>query len=212
MLARIRRNQLSVFVLGFLSGVFGLSLYQSLVLNGGNSPEWGSSWWQNFSTEIMGAILTFILFQGVIESRRSREVAEIETRRRQEAEEIERKRLQANAIARLKQAKTREERQPVIGEMQTTNLLRGANLIKANLSGANLIEANLSGAKLIGANLQGARLWGADLHDAILGETNLQGADLEGANLQGAILGFFAYSLEKAHTKKCVRSGTILLQ
>ncbi len=59
-----------------------------------------------------------------------------------------------------------------------SDLLRGADLRKANLSRANLEEVNLSGANLEEANLSEADLRGADLSDA-----ELVGADLRGAKI-----------------------------
>jgi hypothetical protein len=78
-------------------------------------------------------------------------------------------------------------------------ILRGANLVGANLVGADLREADLREAILRGANLGGADLGEADLREADLREAILGGADLgeadlretilRGANLVGADLG-----------------------
>ena len=76
--------------------------------------------------------------------------------------------------------------------------LTGAWLLSTNLSGAWLGDANLSetklwvaglrGAILIKANLSGADLWWADLMEANLRGANLTGANLTGANFTGANL------------------------
>lgn len=85
-------------------------------------------------------------------------------------------------------------------------LLKGANLIEANLNGANLDEANLkgsrlryayltrgrlihadlSGADLVGAHMQQAKLVNANLRQAMLTVADLREAHMDGANLQGA--------------------------
>jgi uncharacterized protein YjbI with pentapeptide repeats len=76
--------------------------------------------------------------------------------------------------------------------------LRGAELIRMDLSGVNLEGADLTGAKLFLSNLSGANLrnahlqktsfGGADLADADLRGADLQGVDLNGAYLMGAKL------------------------
>ena len=67
-------------------------------------------------------------------------------------------------------------------------VMRGANLVGANLGCANLGGADLCGANLGCANLGGADLRYADIRGANLGCANLGGADLCGANLGGADL------------------------
>ncbi len=79
-----------------------------------------------------------------------------------------------------------------------TDVLRGANLRKADgrgtslagidVTGADLREADMSGAYLGGANLSHVRLSGADLGDAYLGCATLHRANLEVANLRAANL------------------------
>ena len=62
-------------------------------------------------------------------------------------------------------------------------VMRGADLMMANLSGAVLSEADL-----VLANLRGADLRHADLRDANLVAARLMGADLAHANICGADL------------------------
>src|SRR5580700_10339241 len=62
-------------------------------------------------------------------------------------------------------------------------VMRGADLMLANLSGAVLCEADL-----VLANLRGADLRHADLRDANLVAARLMGADLAHANICGADL------------------------
>jgi uncharacterized protein YjbI with pentapeptide repeats len=69
-----------------------------------------------------------------------------------------------------------------------TTLLKGADLVWADLQGADLLNANMEKAHLRGANLQDADLMGADLEKANLFMANLQRANLEDANLQEAVV------------------------
>ncbi len=109
--------------------------------------------------------------------------------------------------------------------IQGLDLLKDANLIRANLSDAYLFEANLSGANLSdaylfeanlsGANLSGANLSGANLSGANLSGANLSGANLSGANLLGANLSganFSGANLSKAHLDLANLSEANLLE
>ena len=154
-----------------------LSGILNLLSNAVNTAEWWIGWLQNFSTEMFGAFLTYILLDIVIGGRHERQVAE-ERRHMQ----------QISAVVRLRMASTAETRQIVLQEMRTLHLLRGVNLYGVDLSGANLAVSNLEGAQLGDTNLQQACLSGANLRDCDLQGSNLQGADLRGANLEGAHL------------------------
>ena len=68
-------------------------------------------------------------------------------------------------------------------------VMRGANLVGANLGCANLGGADLCGANLGCANLGGADLRYADIRGANLGDAYLRGANLRYADLGGADLG-----------------------
>ena len=90
-------------------------------------------------------------------------------------------------------AKTPEERQPILEEMSSRQLLNGIRLSSSDLedldlSHADFSKADLSGATLSGANLSGANLAGATLSYATLSYTTLRGANLSGANLRGVNL------------------------
>jgi hypothetical protein len=78
-------------------------------------------------------------------------------------------------------------------ELESRDILSGADLSEADLSGADLSgadlsEADLSRADLSGADLSRANLSGADLSEADLSRADLSGADLSRANLSGADL------------------------
>ena len=66
--------------------------------------------------------------------------------------------------------------------------LRGADIRGANLRGADISGADISGADFRCANLRDADISGADLRGADLRGANLRGADLRGANIRGANL------------------------
>ena len=176
---QIIQNMSSRTVLSILVAItlFSLAFSARSHFEAGNVNwwAWADSAFQNFSTEMMGAIMTFVLFELVIGARQ-----------RRDAVIVERQRLQANALARLKQAKTLEERQPIIDEMKANDLLRGADLVFADLEGANLGSTNLKRANLWNANLTGVYLKRANLEGADLRESNLEGANLGRANLEGS--------------------------
>ena len=65
--------------------------------------------------------------------------------------------------------------------------VRGAYLVRADLSGADLSQADLYRAKLSGAKLSQANLYRANLRNANLSEARLRGADLTDANLSGVV-------------------------
>jgi uncharacterized protein YjbI with pentapeptide repeats len=101
--------------------------------------------------------------------------------------------------------------------------LRGANLIRANLTKTNLTRANLSGTLLTRANLSGAlltraNLTGVDLTEANLTKANLSGAFLSrallsGANLTGADLHWaelIKANLTRAELNSAILSGANL--
>ena len=66
--------------------------------------------------------------------------------------------------------------------------LRGADLTEASLAGAHLERAILSNARLTDADLRGARLDNAVLANANLAGANLEDASVDGANLAWAEL------------------------
>ncbi len=66
--------------------------------------------------------------------------------------------------------------------------LRGADLTEASLAGAHLERAILSNARLTDADLRGARLDNAVLANANLAGANLEDASVDGANLAWADL------------------------
>ncbi len=193
MLATLRERWLDWLVVIVLLGLFGFAVRGSTAAYAGDffPTDW-QPWWdgflQNSGTEMLGAFLTFILLEVIRGSRERQAQEEAEERRTKATQELVRGFVQAQETARLRAAKTPEERQPILNSMRATELLQGAALFWANLQGADLSMAKLQGAWLHGANLQGADLFGANLQGADLQGVNLEEAVLFGANLEGAIL------------------------
>jgi hypothetical protein len=182
-------------VLGVLMGVALLtsagSLVVNLLMNQGTNPVWWEGWLRNFSAEIFGAFLTFLLIEVLAGGRRARDAEQ------REAEE------QKQRLIRQMGSKDKGVALQAVEELRgqnwlTDGSLHGAFLHGANLEGVDLRVADMQGvvlavanpqeALLSGANLQGADLGQANLQGAVLTLASLQGGDLGGANLQGAYL------------------------
>ncbi len=181
-IAKISNRTVLLLLLAFaLIASFG-SLAINFITVEGDFLPWAESWLQNFSTEMFGAFLTFILVEMIIGGRQKRE--------EREASRIE---LQADAMVQLKAAQSIRERQTLIDRMKTTGLLQGAdlsglNLQKIRFEGANLEGAKLNGAVLTGARLDSVNLRGAQVQDAYLIAVTMRYAHCEGADFQRARL------------------------
>jgi uncharacterized protein YjbI with pentapeptide repeats len=174
------REVLGILLFLFVGGSLW-SLAINLTSNHANFADWGESWLQNFSTEMFGAFLTFILLELVVGSRQQRE-AESKAQQQLKQRLIIQMASKDNGIALQGLAELREHGWLLDGS------LRGAHLREANLQGARLWDANLQAADLWHANLEGASLGQAKLQETYLLGANLQNAILLGANLQGAYL------------------------
>lgn len=162
-----------------------------------NRLEWVSSWMLNISSELIGAVITYILFELII--------GRAEKKNEDERHKIE---AQLQLRTRLLKAHSFEEKQLILDEINALGVMRGANLMYSNLSGlfmsgldmqgvdlswsdlsgANLSNTNLEGANLTNTNLRGAILIGANFKSAVLAGADLQNATIVGANLDFAIL------------------------
>lgn len=206
-------------VLLLLVGIALTSLFFSLMshgLAGGiNLWSWADEAFQNFSTEIMGAIVTFGLFELVLgeqrrqedethrreeEARRQKEDAKTEAHRQTEKEKA-RRHLEKEEAEKEKKKRLiiqmRDQNNAIVRkaveELRAHDWLNDGSLQDANLRGANwqgmdLRDANLQGVDLRRANLQYANLADANLAGANLISTQLEGADLHKAQLKGARL------------------------
>ena len=167
------------------------------------SKEWWSGFLQNFSTEMMGAIATFGLFELVIEVRR-REEDKQEAIEKEKVGLIIQMRSTDNATVVMAIDRLRAN-----GWLEDGSL-KNINLREANLSGVILEKANLSGANLREASLEGARLWLVDMSEANLRETNMSKAWLSRANLSDSHLRFA--NLAEADLESVNLTGAFLNQ
>jgi uncharacterized protein YjbI with pentapeptide repeats len=162
---------------------------------------WGTPWNElrdgllpNLGTEMIGAALTYALFERYIgrgerqEEKKASLIAQMGSSVKDvaiaAAEELERHGWLYDGSLR---------RASLLGaDLRGAFLVRAdlskAGLAGANLRGANLRGANLRGCFLDGADLSGANLTGADLSEVFLSRANLRGANLAEANLTGADL------------------------
>jgi hypothetical protein len=155
-----KRNIWNFLVIFVLVAITGIALYQSALDIGIVDRVWWSGMWQNFSTEMIGAIMTFALFEMLINANNRQE-------------ELIRQMASADNATAINAA----------NELRALGYLLDGSLYKKSLKLANLASANLSNANLAGINLSHA-----NLQDAILLDANLKGADLREANLHGAKL------------------------
>ena len=136
----------------------------------------------NLSTEMIGAVATYALFELLIRRRE-----ELKARK---AALIAQMGSSVKDVAIAASEELRRHGWHRDGSLQRASLIQanlpGANLSDFDLQRAYLLGANLQGAALYQANLQAAHLFDANLQEAYLLRANLQGTYLENANLQGA--------------------------
>lgn len=222
---RIQRSADWQVLLVLVVIAIGSTLFSGLQNSDQFSAQWWSDFSQNFSTEMFGAFVTFLLLEKVVGSRNAEDRLILQLRSSDNATAL-------NALAELwARGWVRDGTLKRVdlgwANLQTANLsgadLRGANFYEANLQGAKLLNtelqevdlkvADLKRANLYRANLQRADLRGTKLQEADLEEANLQGANLDDANLQGADLSFVnlqGVRLEGAKLRNAVLIGTNL--
>jgi hypothetical protein len=189
-----RTTWIVLFVLIVVAiGSISISYYAHLHSSSVSLWDWLDGAAQNFSTEMMGAIVTFGLFELILGSQKAKREKAQETGERQKL--LVRKvgsQSSDTAIAALDELRaegwlTTEDRIALLKEAKLGNAnLQGSRLRSANLQAANLEYANLQAAYLRQANLEKALLRFANLQAADLRQANLQAADLRQANLRGA--------------------------
>jgi uncharacterized protein YjbI with pentapeptide repeats len=193
---RIKRlSNIEVIVL-----LVGTGVLSEILSKRPDIADWARGFLQNFSTEMLGAFVTFLLLQLIVASRQEREQLSHDM-----ASAIEPISKHAIEVARrnnwlydgsLRGGKLIGANWPEIN-LETVDL-QDAILIKANLQKAHLYRTNLKQANLMFVNLEegilhvvnldGAKLHQANLQKARLETSSLKGAILYGANLQGAML------------------------
>lgn len=165
---RVTQKILMVMVImALLSSLVGLALTRDF-----------TGWLLNFSTELLGAVLTFVLIDQIIggEEKKSSLIARLRSRSNDETE---------NTINELRRHGWLTDGSLQEATLQSANLKR-VNLHMADLRKADFLQAQLMEAVLNYAKLQGARLVEAQMHQCELQWAKLQGANLNGADLEEA--------------------------
>lgn len=171
------RDTETLYVLIFLVGLSITAFIISAVANVFSPPidwaDWFEGAFQNFATEIIGAIATYSLFELII------------GRRNEQRRLITQMKSPDVATAKTALEQLRGNRGLVDGSLNETDL-RGLQLPEADMRNAQMQGANLDGADLQETNLSRAVLEGASLRDAQLKKANFWLANLQGADLQDA--------------------------
>lgn len=161
----------------------------------GWTAEWRSEWLQNFSTEMLGAIITFLLFELILGTRQEYEklVAELgstiaETTNRA-AEQLRRKGWLTNGNLDGISLRDADLRNINFTKARLRSVdFRNAYLMNATMTHGDFLQSNLHGAILhnagmVGANFDGSILKSADMKNSSLRQASLQNADLTQSNL-----------------------------
>ncbi|MBN1428728.1 MAG: pentapeptide repeat-containing protein [Anaerolineae bacterium] len=144
------------------------------------SGDW-DSFALNLGTELLGAVLTFVLLELIL-GRQEKQETQTRVEFEQKAHLIRQMRSKDNGTA-LQSVEELRAQGWLAGET-----LRGADLYRANLEGANLISVDLGGATLREAILQGAYMRGVNLENADLSGANCLAAVMRDARMRGANL------------------------
>jgi hypothetical protein len=179
-LQQITNRQVLWILLAVALGASLISMVIAMITGAAGAADWWIGWFQNFSTEIFGAFMTFILLEVLVH-------------RREEKERLIRQmRSRNNAMALQAVAELGAHGWLGDGSLEEASLwnanLTGVNMWDVNLRGGDLHGASLQGAKLERANLTRANLWNANLENCLLSDVTLEGADLFHAKLNGARL------------------------
>lgn len=167
---------------------FAEQIVMPRLMNAITSGPWWDGFFQNFGTEMFGALATFILLQGIVGAREKKQDQELQERIAAQIRDELRSYFQAQELARLRAATTAEERQPILDSMSKTGLLVGADFWRSSLAGARLRGADMRGASFKQTDVTGADLRYTKLDEATFKEMNFAGANLDGAQLSGASL------------------------
>jgi|GEM_PF-5637713 len=192
MLKSFWESRLSMLVIGIIIGLAIASGVYSVRLNEGLSNTWGSDFLQNFSTEMMGAVVTFGLF-GLVEARRRSSERERDLERQQADAESravqQRRERQVTAITRLKQALQNPiARQTIIEEMKQLDVLRNCQLDGVVLDNITMENGNFKGTSFTNGHIQHAILTGGNFQKANLENVDCCHTVFDKSDFRGAIL------------------------
>jgi hypothetical protein len=159
----------------------------SLILETDRTRQWYGDWFQGVSTEMVGAIVTTILFTFILGA-----VQEQQAQTELKKELITQLGSTVNSEAVRAAERLAENDWIRDGSLRDVDLsfadLSGALLFVADMEGATMFSAILQRADLSSANLQDAFLQGVDFQEAVLEAVNFQSAVLEEANFRDANL------------------------
>lgn len=120
-----KRNIWNFLVIFALVGIAGVAVWQSALDNGGFDAAWTSGLWLNFATELLGAILTFAMFEVLINANNRQE-----------------------ELVRQLRSHDNNTVHHAVNELRALGYLFDGTLHGANLRGANLAGVDLRGASL----------------------------------------------------------------
>jgi hypothetical protein len=120
-----KRNFWNFLVIFALVGIAALAVWQSALDNGSIGAAWTSGLWLNFATEVLGAILTFAMFEILINANNRQE-----------------------ELVRQLRSHDNNTVLHALNELREKGYLFDGTLHGANLRGANLAGADLRGASL----------------------------------------------------------------
>lgn len=147
-----------------------------------SSRDWWAEFWQGISTEMVGAIMTTIIFGIALVF-----FQESQAEQRLQEDLIFEMSSPTNSFAIQAVRRLAREGWLTDGTLNGADIADG-NLQDARLNGAQMIGANLSDTDLTGAFLTNAILVDGLLDDTILFDALLLRVDLENADLSGADL------------------------
>ncbi len=151
----------------------------------------------NLGTEMLGALVTFLVFDRLL-ARYTKREAEATAQEKRKAGLIAQLRSSVNDDAKRAAEELLRHDWLADEALQDTYLnfanLREAYLGNANLRRASVEYATLQEANLGHADLQDAKLIGTNLQGTVLRGANLRGSQLQRANLQGAKLDHAAFN------------------
>lgn len=207
MFANLSVQEVTLLVVLFLAGMAFISALISLWLEPDRSRQWWGDWFQGVSTEMVGAVVTALLFTfivGAVEQEQARQALKEDLIKRMSSSvnsEAVRATEELRAEGWLRDGTLRGEEfaganlagaQLIFADLREAILfdviLDGAILDDALLDSVNLQAASLRATSIQRANLRNANLIVADLAEANLTDTDLRGANLFQANLENAIL------------------------
>ncbi|MGB1286844.1 MAG: pentapeptide repeat-containing protein [Aggregatilineales bacterium] len=166
---------LSTTILLLLTGVALLTSLLSALINQDAAETWWSGFLQNFSTEMMGAIITFGLFELILNRRKEiDEKTSLETRQKRRLKILAGSRSNLVALQALDELRAE-------GWLE---LLQDEDI--------SLENANLAGVYLHSLSLEDKNLRRINLSNANLSRMTLMNCDVSVADLKGTQIGFLS--------------------